>query len=482
MEDLEIALVAKKSIHGVIALISRSFLLNVLSFGAFLLITAELPARDLGIYTSVIAIQRIISFFTDFGLGAALVQKKEALTEEDTTTSFTIQFLLTLGVFVLVLLVLSPIASFFRLTAQATHLLIVLVFTIFLSSFKTIPSILLERRIAFDKLIIPQIVESFTFNIILVVLVLQKFGIESFTLAFLISGVVGIPTYYYVSPWKVKFGIHRNSLTHLKYGTQFQAKNILATLKDDLLTVILVRFLSFTEIGYIGFAQKLAFFVYRYVVDSVTKVTFSAYSRIQNNKEHMEQAIEKSLFFVSSIMFPILLGTIVVIPYIIQYVPKWHNKWEPAIISLIFFCLNALVSSFSGILVNVLDATGRVKTTLRLMVIWTLLTWIFTAVGIYFYGYQGVAAASFLVTLSIGYTVYLVKKIAKFKFVKTITKPAIAAICMMGVIFIASPFIIRDLISTLFVILLGGCVYSLLFLSIAKKEIREGLKLFLKKS
>src|SRR3989304_3625843 len=128
------------------------------------------------------------AFFTDFDLGAALIQKKEELKQGDITTSFTVQALITLSIFILVFIFLGQFAAFFKLNAQAQELLLVLVFTIFLSSFKTIPSILLERSLKFGKLVFPQIVESLIFNGILVALTLSGYGISSFSWAFLVSG------------------------------------------------------------------------------------------------------------------------------------------------------------------------------------------------------------------------------------------------------------------------------------------------------
>src|SRR3989344_275892 len=319
MENLDIKTVSKRSVHGIFALASRTFLLQSFNFVTFLVISIILSAGELGIYTAVVAIQRVISFFTDFGLGAALVQKKEELKREDLKTAFTLQSAVTLAIFLIFFIFAGQIKSFFNLTDAGERLLIALVFTIFLSSFKTIPSILLERKINFSRLVIPQIGESIIFNVVLIVLVLNNFGIDSYTFAFLISSIVGIPLYYYVSPWKPGVGIHKASLSDLKFGVQFQAKNILATVKDDFLTVILVKFLPFNQIGYIGFAQKIAFFLYRYIVDSVTKVTFSSYSRLQENKEFLKLAIEKSLFFTSVIIFPLLSGLIVVSFYLIKY-------------------------------------------------------------------------------------------------------------------------------------------------------------------
>lgn len=478
MEKLNVDLIIKRSIRGIFTLISRTFILNIISFVSFLVITSVLGASEIGIYVAVIAIQRVISFFTDFGLGAALVQKKEELKQEDITTSFTVQALITLSIFIIVAVSLGQFAMFLKLNIEAQRLLLVLVFTIFLSSFKTIPSILLERTLKFSKLVIPQIAESLAFNGILVALVLKGYGISSFSWAFLISSFIGIPFYYFVSPWKISIGISRKSLNYLKYGIQFQAKNILGTIKDDLLTVILIRFLSFTQIGYIGFAQRLAFYVFRYVVDSVTKVTFSAYSRAQHDLAFLRQAIEKSLFFVSASMFPILFGLIVVSPYLIRFYPNWHNKWEPAAFSIIFFCLNAAVSSLSGILVNVLDATGKVKVTLRLMVMWTFLIWILTPLFIHFYGYNGVSVASFLVTTTIVYTVFLVKKIVEFNFFSSIRNPLVGSVLMIMVVFILSNLFAKNLLSLVFVILTGGIFYLVCLFILSGKELKADLVRF----
>lgn len=481
MEELNIQTITGRAVSGVFALISRQFIINLISLAASLIIYTLLPKDDIGIYTVVIAMQRIISFFTDFGLGAALIQKKEELKDSDLSTTFTLQSLLTFAVFIIVLLTLPLLTNFFKLNEGGVRLLLVLVFSIFLSSFKIIPSILLERKIQFNKLVIPQISEVLVFNLILIILVLNKFGMDSYTFAFLVSSLISIPIYYKLSPWKARFNISRASLHHLKFGTQFQAKNILATIKDDLLTVILARILPFAEIAYIGFAQRLAFYTYRYAVDSVTKVSFSALSRLQENKDHLRLAIEKSLFFISFIMFPTLFTLMLIARPLILYFPKWHGKWEAAVPSLIFFSLNALVSSFSGILINVLDSTGRVKTTLKLMILWTALTWILTPLLIYIFGFNGVAIASFLITLTIFITIYLVKKIVNFSFLKSIFKPALATIILSAYLIIGNAFLTRDLLSLITVIIIGAVIYLGTMYLLAKKEVENDIKILLKK-
>lgn len=481
MEDFDVIAIARKSAHGIAALVSRTLFLNIISYGTSVIIFTLLSPADFGAYTAAIAGQRIISFFTDFGLGAALVQKKEEVQESDIKTVFTLQVVITFGFFIFAFMLKNYIGDFLQVSESAVTLFLVLVFCVFLSTFKIIPSILLERSIQFQKLVIPQIAESLVFNLILVVLVIYGYGINSYSWAFIVSAVIGIPFYYYISPWKIGFGINKQSLAHLKFGLQFQAKNILATIKDDMLTVFLVKTLSLTELGYIGFAQRNAFFAYRFIVDNITKVTFSAYSRIQDDTKTLKIMIEKSIFLVSATIFPLLIGLIIISPYIIHYLPRW-NKWEPAIFGLIFFSLNAIISSLSGILVNVLDATGRVKTTLRLMALWTTLTWVLTPFAIYFFGYNGVSIASFVITLTIGITIYQVKKIVDFQLVKSIGKPVFSSFVMALTVYICGRVFIDSLFSTGVVMLFGGILYIVCMYMLSGDEIKKDLRLVFEKN
>lgn len=480
-QDENIEGIGKKSAKGVAVLAFRQLILGAISTVASLVIFSILTPSEVGVYVAVIAAQRIISFFTDFGFGAALIQKKEAVTKDDVITTFTFQSSVTLGIFILVFLFQKQIGDLLRLNSEGATLFLVLVFTIFLSSFKTIPSILLERKIHFHRLVIPQILESLVFNLLLIVLVLNEFGLASFSWAFLISSIISIPLYYYVNPWPVGIGIKKSAFTHLKFGFQFQLKNILATIKDDFLTVILTRILTFTEIGYIGFAQRLSFLAYRYIVDSVTKVSFSTYSRLQNDKEILRRAIEKTLFFVAILMFPILIGLAIAGPSAISFIPQWKDKWTPAALSLVFFSLNAVVSSLSGILVNVLDSNGKVKTTLKLMVIWTTLTWVLTPLLIFLLGFNGVAIASFIVTLTIIYTIYLVRKVVDFSFWRSIQFPSIATMVMGAVLLILLNLVASNIFTFIGICLLSGLVYcAVLYLLCGQTLKKDLIKIFRK--
>ena len=64
------------------------------------------------------------------------------------------------------------------------------------------------------------------------------------------------------------------------------------------------------------------------------------------------------------VLFPVLTMMIFLISPVIALIPK-YGKWELALPSFYFLCFGAGISALSNILVNALDATGKVKTTLR---------------------------------------------------------------------------------------------------------------------
>jgi len=185
MEELDIAAVVNRSIHGIFALVSRTLFIQIVGFLVNFLLTIYLSPATFGVYFVVTAVIAFLSYFSDIGLAAALIQKKENLTKEDLATTFTIQQILVISSCAIAILASSFVAKFYDLELPGVMLFISLVIAFFLSSLKTIPSILLERDLHFEKLVIPQIVETLSFNLVALVLAIKGFGISSFTYAVL---------------------------------------------------------------------------------------------------------------------------------------------------------------------------------------------------------------------------------------------------------------------------------------------------------
>lgn len=416
-----------RALAGIVALTSRTFLLQIIAFGATFLLTIFLSPAVFGIFYVVSAMIAFLGYFSDIGLAAALIQKKEALTRQDLVTTFTIQQVLV-GTAITIALVLSPfIGRWYGLDEPGMWLYRALAIAFFLSSLKTIPSILLERELAFGKLVIPQILETIGFYLTVVLLAWWGFGVTSFTWAVAVRAVVGLLAMYIVAPWIPGLGISKDVARRLlRFGIPFQMNSFLALIKDDLLTVYLGKALPLAQVGYIGWAKKWAEVPLRLIMDSIVRVTFPAFSRLQHDAQRLRAGIEHTLFGLSVTILPITIAMIVGIRPFMAVIPR-YGKWEPALLSFYLFAIASAVASLSTPLTNALNSLGHIRTTLKLMILWTALTWTLTLILLPIVGFNGVAMALLAITSTVALVVVLVKRVVPFSFLRSVQTPVLAA-------------------------------------------------------
>lgn len=472
--------IAKKSVKGLFPLVSRTFLVQLLSVVASFILTVFLDPASFGIFFVVSAIVVFLNYFQDIGLAASLIQKKQEPTVKELRTTFTIQQALVLLVSIPTAIFAPQIAQFYKLDYSGLILLYALVFSFIMSSLKTIPTILLERRLDFNKLVLPQIFENVTYNSCLIIFAILGFKVNSFTIAVLARSVIGLILIYMIQPWPIGVSYDSKVLKRLlSFGIPFQANSFLALLKDDLFDIYVAKVLPLTQVGYIGFGQKWAFLPLRLFMDNVVKITFPSFSRLQDDKESLRRAIEKTLCLISICIFPVIVAIVLFSPHIVSYLPK-YKKWEPALLSLTFFSLSTALSSLSTPLTNILNAIGKVKITLYFMILWTVLTWVISPIFIIWYGYNGVSIASFLISFSSVLVFIITRSFVTFSMVKPVIPAVIASLAMLLFILLTQNIII-SFPMLLVEMLLSSIFYVTVLYIISKSEIDRTIK-FIKTS
>lgn len=464
--------IARKSVKGLFALVSRTFLIQLLSVLASFILTIYLDPASFGVFFVVSAIVVFLNYFQDIGLAASLIQKKNEPTVRELRSTFTVQQILVLAVTIPVGIFAPQISSFYGLDHSGLILLYALLFSFLASSLKTIPTVLLERSLRFDRLVVPQIAENITYNVCLIVFAIAGYGVASFTIAVLARSIVGLVLIYWVQPWPIGLAFHGTTLKKLlSFGIPFQANSLLALVKDDLFNIYIAKVLPLTQVGYIGFGQKWAFLPMRLFMDNIIKITFPSFSRLQHDKEALRLGIEKTLFLISVFIFPTVVLIVLFSPNLVSYIPK-YKKWEPAILSLTFFSFSTILSSLSTPLTNILNAIGKVKITLYFMVMWTVLTWTLTPLFIIWYGYNGVAIASFIISFSSVLVFFIARSSVKFSIIKPVYPAAIAAIAMVLFALFTQGFV-SSFILFCVEVLLSFAFYLLVLYLLARKEIHK---------
>ena len=305
----EIEQIKKKSVKGVLSFFVRTLILQGVGLASAFVLSAFLSPEDFGIFGIVTQIIALLVFFSDIGLAASLIQKKKEPTEDDYKTAFTVQMLLAWTIFFVVLLIIK--LGFLNLKIGNDGILVLLALAISfpLATFKTIPSIILERKLDFNKLVLPQIFEQIVFNSILIVMAWRGHGVASYFYAIIFRSIIGLIVIQILQPWKPKLNINKDSLKGLLgFGVKFQLNDFLARIKDQLYFLVLGAFLPLKDFGYLQWSKNWSMYPYNLTVQNVMSITFPTFSRLQNHKALLKKAIEKSIYFIALFIFPILIG------------------------------------------------------------------------------------------------------------------------------------------------------------------------------
>ena len=472
MNELDLQTISKRASRGFLSLTFRKAALLLISYITNNLILARiLPVEVIGIFNISISVIAFFSYFSDIGLAAAIIQKRDKVTDEDLKTTFTIQLFLV-GLITAVIYLSAPFwADLYKLDDKSMWLIRALAISFFITSFKVIPSVTLERALKFGPLVSVDLFETLVFNAGLIFLVKLGFGVDSFSIAAIARSIVGVLVIYSIAPWRPGVYFAKASAKILlNFGIPFQLNSFLALIKDRLVPLVVASFVGPLGIGYVTWAQNMAFIPLE-IMNIVIRVSFPALSRLQSDKKALKELLERSLFLTTLFLYPALFGILALSPAIVEHVVS--KKWTPALTSIYLFSLSTFWATLSTTFTNTLNAIGQIKTTLYLMAFWTILTWILTIPLTYFYGFEGVAISSALISFTSVITIILVKKHIEVEIIKNIWQPLLASLVMALIVYLGAQIFVRDILSLVLLILLGAIIYFVTVYSLAGNRVKS---------
>lgn len=469
--------VKRQGFLGILYFLSNSSYAAILGLVANLIFTIFLTPAEYGLYFIVLSLIAIFNYFTDLGLAAALIQKKEPK-EEEFYTAFTIQFFLISFVVLLGLLILPLVKNLYQFSPTGEHLYLAMLFSLFCLSFKSVPSARLERKLDYGKIVLTQAVENTFFYGLSIIFLLLGMRIYALVIGIVVRSLVGVFLIYYFTRWKPRFFFSaKHAKGILSFGLPFQSNVLLAFVKDDLLNLYLANRLGLSGIGYVGWAKKWAEAPLRIVMDNVNRVIFPIFSKFQTEPDKVKKGIEKLLFYNSLLLVPLLLGAYLTMPLFIQVIPK-YQKWAEAVTGFNYFLISSLLVSFYSPLISIFNSLGKVKTSVKFMLLWIALNWTVVPLLIGIYGFTGVGIAFGVNSFGFILVWLKMRQFTAVNFVNSLKKPVLAGIFMLLLTKLVQNLLITPASQTLIIsILIGASSYSLMILFLTKggfiKEIKE---------
>lgn len=452
-----------KIVTGVLWRFGEKVTAQMVSFMVSIVLARLLLPNDYGIVAIVNIFISIAEVFVTSGLGTALIQKKDA-DETDFSTVFWCNIALSICLYVIVF-VLSPLIASFYNISSLTAVLRVFSLRLPISAINSIQNAYVSRKMDFKKFFFATLIGTIISAIVGIVMAYKGFGVWALVAQYLTNSTIDTIALFVIVNWRpqLKFSLKR-AKPLVSYGWKVLATDLLGVIFNQLNALIIGKEYTSEDLAYYTQGKKIPDLINSNIGSTLCAVLFPAMS-LSNDREEIKHIRRKSLKMIEYVMFPLMLGLIVVADKMILVLMT--EKWMFAVPYVRITCLSAIIGTLGTTLIQEVKAIGRSDITLKMELIKKPIFLLIAIVAMKF----GVMAVAWTLVideiLAFCFNVYPVRKYIGFDFKLHLTDamaPLVMSLIMALVVYSVGTLIPNILLSLIVQVVLGVGVYVVLSL------------------
>ena len=355
-----------KTVKGVIWSSIDRFTTQGISFVFSMLIARMLLPSDYGVIAMLGIFMAVSQCFIDSGFGAALIRKKDR-TETDFCTVFYFNIVVACLFYGLLWLASPYIARFYDmpLLESVTK---VWGLNLIVNAFGGIQNAQLSIAIDFKSRAKISVITTLFTGLVGLWFAYQGHGVWALVYQGLASAILRCILLWCIVRWVPKLIFSWKSFKELfSFGSKLLASGLLATVFENLSTIIIGKVYNAGSLGVYSRANHLAQFPSSNITGVLQNVTFPVLSTIQDEDERLANAYRRFLRLSAFVVFPLMLGLSAVADPFIRL--TLTDKWAGSIYLLQIICFSLMWYPIHAINLNLLQVKGRSDYFLKLEVI-----------------------------------------------------------------------------------------------------------------
>ncbi len=347
-----------------------------------------LPPSDFGLLALAFMFVLLAEGIGELGMVSALVQQREP-GADDLNSAFwlnlTIHVLLGAATF----LWARPITSFLGDTSAAP--LLRLLSTVFLiNALAVVPRAVLIKNMRFRQISVAQLAGEVAFATVGLSMAALGYGFWSLGAAVIAQRTVNTLILWTSVRWRPALSVDFSALRRLvRFGGPMMGGTLLERALVNVDYFVIGRFIGTEELGYYSLAYQLAMVPLDRLVGLTRRVTFSAFSEVQDAPRRLASGVVEGTRHLFNIALPVVLSIVVLGPWLLEAV--YGAKWSDSIVSLRILGLGGLFL-IPRVAEAALLAIGRPRLRLWLLALrFAVFVTLAATVGIHL-GINGIAA------------------------------------------------------------------------------------------
>jgi teichuronic acid exporter len=375
-----------------------------------------------------------VQVLNDLGIGAALVQKKdEDLTEAHYHTSFWTGVGWSLMLFIVMSIIVGPLASIFYEQPILKVLVPVLSIGIMLSPINLIHKAQLSKAMNFKKMAYIDNISNIVAGCISLILAFLGAGIWALAFNSVASILIAIPLYINATKWRPKFIWNRDAFNDVfGFGVYTTGTSVVNYLINNVDYLFIGKLLSAKALGSYTFAFVLTDTFRSRLMAVINTVMYPVYGKKQSDPTLLKRYYLKVISYNSIIVYPIMVFMLALgRPFILFF---FGVKWEDSAPVLEILSISVMVHMLVNSNTALIRGMGKPGLELKLQIIKSLIFIPMLIVGIVKWGIIGAGYAILInkfIAVVIGQYTFnrlLMIKLSTWEFLNAIKVPWIAAL------------------------------------------------------
>jgi len=385
-----------KSIHessktGFAHLLLRTIIINGLRVASVYFLSLWLEPTQYGEFAVLNYWIGAALFFTDFGMGGALTQKKEDPSREELHTTTLLNFTQAIVIFLIFWFAAPYAANAYNLGDRGISMLRVLASSIPIYTIRYMPEMLLRRKLQFRNLAKVEVIETSLLYLVQIVLAKLGYGTWSFIIAILARNICGTFLVYRFNPYFPSLTLKFQAIKpHLKYAFTFQLSSIIGSLKGLVFPIVVLKNLSTHDAGLITWTVGISSIPIS-IVMIYNQIFFPSLSLLQENKDSFKHLATRGLEVTSLFLIYIAFAIMCCSKAGIEFAFK--EVWLKSLPIFPLACFLVSLTMLRFLNESILNSTGKTMNRMTIEIFYLLLNfssiYYFTShFGIrgYFYG------------------------------------------------------------------------------------------------
>lgn len=437
----------------------------------FVILARLLSPEDYGLIAMLTIFFAIGQTFVDSGMGQALIRKEE-ITDEDRSTVFWFNLMISI-IFYVILYLCAPFIADFYYRPELVDLTRVMGLSIIFFGIAIVQRSELTQQLEFKKQAYAQIPAMIIAGSVSVTMAYRGFGVWALATQYILISLCSSIMLWVLQPAKITFKFSKLSFNELfGFGYKLLISGFIDTIYQHIYKLVIGKYFIASTLGYYTQAKKVQILASQNLVTIIQKVTYPLLSKAGKEPERLKRGYRQVLQLSSFVIFPGMLMLLILAEPIINFV--LGEQWAPAIPYLQILCISGLLYHLHAINLNILKVLGRSDLFLKLEIIKKINVTIAILIGIQ-YGVYGLLIGQ-VISSYIGLfinTYYTAKFLdySIFEQVQDILKILLLSLPIILIIGVISYFFPAHNITFLFAYLaLSGIIYIIVNL-IIKPEI-----------